>query len=137
MDPVGPRVDSRRPVVWYRDIPCRHPAALGGRTSRPLDCVGPNRCPSPQRISAEDRYTSGSCSCLARVCALVGAANATPYALQPRAREERVSTNWTSEGVAGGDYRLRRHGSPGAITYWASTWRHGMTAMMIPSGTLK
>src|SRR5664279_2359153 len=93
MDPIWPRVDSRRPAVWYRHIPCRHPAALGGRTSRPLDSVGPHRCPSPQRISAEDRYTSGSCSCLARVCALVGTANANIVNLSPKDGEENMSAN--------------------------------------------
>ena len=36
-----------------------------------------------------------------------------------------------TRGVLGCPYRLRRQGSPGAITYWARTWRHGMTAMMM------
>ena len=57
--------------VWHRDVPCRHPAAVGGRTPCPLDCLGPISCPAPQRISAENSNTDGVSTGLVGLCALV------------------------------------------------------------------
>ena len=89
---TAPVYIRRGPAVRNCDLPCRHPASLGGRTPCPLHRADPTRCPSPQRISAETGCAHGSCSCLARVRALLGAAHATPCTRYPRTREDRMST---------------------------------------------
>ena len=71
------RVYARRPAVWHRDVPRRHPAALGGRSACRRDRVDPRwlRCfrTSIQRASGgADGVSSG----LAGLCALVGTARA-------------------------------------------------------------
>ena len=42
----GP-VYARRPAVWHRDVPRRHPAALGGRSACRRGRVGPRGCAAP------------------------------------------------------------------------------------------
>ncbi len=57
---TGTDLHPRRPAVRHRDVPCRHPAALGGRTSCRSRRCWPRSPPcSPTRLSRKSRYRWG------------------------------------------------------------------------------
>jgi hypothetical protein len=64
-------VYARRPAVWHRDAPRRHPAALGGRSACRRGRADPCGCATPGRAPADSGGTGGASSGLAGICALV------------------------------------------------------------------
>ena len=97
LDPDVACLHPGRPDLRYRDVPRRNLPAMGGCAAGRLHRLSPGSCPAPQRISAEDCHPNGYRAGLARLLALVTAANRTGCAAaRPRTRNDRMSITSTS-----------------------------------------
>jgi hypothetical protein len=77
MDAIRGPASARRPGVWHRDSPRRHPVALGGRSACRRGGVGPRVCAASARARAASSGADRGRSGLAGLRALVRTARAS------------------------------------------------------------